>query len=146
MAMERKPGYILLQLTKILLCPTSKYMFLTKKYRYQYHDTCSVFPDIGLVPNFAVLPAPRLSSSPNVLHMKKIYFLVFGGRRDSVKVLQKGSMNVHRSFFSFNNSKTISAKQNRLLFFSFFYIPPTVMFFQRTSLFLLDSLHLKSIS
>lgn len=77
MAMERKPGYILLQLTKILLCPTSKYMFLSKKYRCRYHDTGIVFPHIGLVPSFAVLPVPRLCSSPNVLHMKKMYFLFF---------------------------------------------------------------------
>lgn len=100
MATERKPGYILLQLTKIVLCPISKYTFLSKKYRYRYHDTCSALPDIGLIQSFAVLPAPGLSSSSNVLHMKKIYFLFFGGgRRDSVKILQKGSMNVHRSSF-----------------------------------------------
>lgn len=96
MAMERKPGYILLQLTKIFLCPTSKYMFLSKKYRCRYHDTGIVFTDIGLIPSFAVLPAPRLSSSPNILHMKKMYFLFFWG---GGVILQKSSTNVHRSSF-----------------------------------------------
>lgn len=122
MALERKPGYILLQLTKILLCPTSKYMFLSKKYRYRYRDAGPVFPDIGLIPSFAVLPAPRLSSSPNVLHMKKMYFLFFWGEGVTLsRFYRRAPWTCTGPLFFFNNGKPISAKQNGLLFFCFFF-------------------------
>lgn len=122
MAMERKPGYILLQLVKILLCPTSKYMFLSKKYRYRYHDTCSVFPDIGLIPNFAVLPAPRLSSSPNVLHMKKIYFLVFWGEAWLCQDFTEG-LHEHAQvlFFPLTIASLFLQSKTDCCFFSFFF-------------------------